>query len=314
MHETTRKVFTGVAALAAAGGITAGIAGAAKDDKTKQRDRFGDPAGYGYGAPRVEQEALTGETKDKAEAAALAAVPGGKVVRSEKGGPDGAAYHVHVTDADGKDLLVLLDADFKVTDKLSGPPRGGPGGHRGPGGPGGPAQEALTGDAKAKAEAAATAAVPGGTIERSEKGGQNGAAYHVHMSDKDGKHVVVLLDSDFKVTDTVTEPEGGRGGMPRPEQLTGDTADKAKAAALAAVPNGTVRASFAAPDGSGAKYVVLVERKNGRPVMVLLDADFKLVKKVTRPPFGGHGRPGDPGPGGPPRGAGYAPQQDTTTT
>lgn len=295
-------MVTGVAALAAAGGITAGIAGAAKDGG-KGRERGGPPPfgpGPGYGpppgrpGPGFEHEALTGDAKTKAESAAKAAVPGGTVVRSEKGGPDGAAYHVGMTGADGKPVLVLLDSDFKVTGTLTGPPRGGRPGFGGPGGPHG-APEALTGDAKAKAEDAAKAAVPGGTVVRSQKGGPDGAAYHVHMTDADGKDVVVRLDADFTVLDTVTPPDGGRHGFGPPggppAALTGDTADKAKAAALAAVPGGTVRDAFAAPDGADAAYVVFVERSNGRPAIVLLDKDFAVVRTLTKPrQRGGHPR------------------------
>jgi len=59
----------------------------------------------------------------------------------------------------------------------------------------------LTGDAKTKAEAAATAAVPDGTIERSETDAE-GAAYEVHMTKSDGSEVTVKLDSSFNVTGT----------------------------------------------------------------------------------------------------------------
>jgi ABC-type transport system substrate-binding protein len=64
----------------------------------------------------------------------------------------------------------------------------------------------LTGDAKTKAEAAAQAAVPDGTIERSETDAE-GAAYEVHMTKSDGSEVTVKLDSSFNVTGTET----GRG-------------------------------------------------------------------------------------------------------
>ena len=57
----------------------------------------------------------------------------------------------------------------------------------------------LTGDTKTKAEAAATAAVPGGTIERSETDAE-GDAYEAHMVKSDGSHVTVKLDDAFNVT------------------------------------------------------------------------------------------------------------------
>ena len=94
---------------------------------------------------------------------------------------------------------------------------------------------------------------------------------------------------------------GGPPGraFPRPEELTGDDADKAKAAALDAVPGGTVRHSFKAPDGGpdgNVAYVVMVEKSDGSPALVLLDKDFKVVKTLDRP---GPGGPGG-GPDGPP--------------
>ena len=57
----------------------------------------------------------------------------------------------------------------------------------------------LTGDTKTKVEAAATAAVPDGTIERSETDAE-GAAYEAHMTKSDGSEVTVKLDKDFNVT------------------------------------------------------------------------------------------------------------------
>jgi hypothetical protein len=221
MHEKTKQVLTGVAALAAAGGITAGIAGAAKDSRgTRAAPADGRGGPYERRAPET---ALTGEAKDKAEAAALAAVPGGKVLRSEEDGHGVAKYEVHMTDADGAPVDVYLDADFAVTEKRAGRPGG---------------------------------------------------------------------------------PHGGPGHPPDATPLTGDAKDKAEAAAKAAVANGTVRESFAAGDFApeGAKYVVLVARDNARPVVVLLDAEFKVIRKLSGPPRRGrHGfchdgpRPGDPG-------------------
>jgi hypothetical protein len=63
----------------------------------------------------------------------------------------------------------------------------------------------LTGDAAAKATAAAKAAVPGGTIERVENDAE-GDAYEAHMVDANGNHVTVKLDSSF----TLVRVEQGR--------------------------------------------------------------------------------------------------------
>jgi len=69
----------------------------------------------GRGGPRGAQEALTGDTAAKVKAAALAKVPGGTVLRAEKGGHDGAAYHAHVRKSDGSKVVVLVNSDFEAT-------------------------------------------------------------------------------------------------------------------------------------------------------------------------------------------------------
>lgn len=306
MKENTRKLLTGVAALAAAGGITAGIAGAAKSGERPRQSGAPMHGPYG-GGPQNEPE-LTGDAKTRAEAAALDAVPGGKVMRSSQEDPAekaGATYEVHMADADGKPVKVLLDNDFKVVSKRAMPVRG-------PGGPGmgGPPHGApLTGDTAQKVRAAVLDALPGarimGVFEEDRPDAQ-GAKYEAHVVKQDGTPAEVILDQDFKVLQTRDHRDlgpGRHGGpMMPPAQLSGDTADKARAAALAAVPGGSVRAAFDAPPQSGATYAVLVTRKGARPALVLLDGDFKVVKKLTRPMFGrdrGHHGP-PPGMGGPP--------------
>ena len=157
--------------------------------------------GHGPGGPRGAREALTGDTAAKVKAAALDKVPGGTVLRAEKGGPGGAAYHAHVRKADGTEVVVLVNASFEATSVQAAPAggRGGPGGRgHGPGGPRG-GQQALTGDTAAKVKAAAEAKVPGGTVLRTEKGG-HGAAYHAHVRKADGTEVVVLVNSSFEAT------------------------------------------------------------------------------------------------------------------
>lgn len=63
----------------------------------------------------------------------------------------------------------------------------------------------LTGDAEAKARAAAAAAVPGGTIERVENDAE-GDAYEAHVTKSDGSRVTVKMDADFNVTGTEDGP------------------------------------------------------------------------------------------------------------
>jgi uncharacterized membrane protein YkoI len=57
---------------------------------------------------------LTGTTADKAKAAALAAVPGGTIIRVETDSA-GSPYEAHVTKADGTQVTVKIDTAFKVT-------------------------------------------------------------------------------------------------------------------------------------------------------------------------------------------------------
>ena len=68
---------------------------------------------------------LTGTTAAKVKAAALAAVPGGTIVRVETDS-GGAKYEAHMTKADGSNVTVKLDSSFKVTAIQDGFGAGGP--------------------------------------------------------------------------------------------------------------------------------------------------------------------------------------------
>jgi uncharacterized membrane protein YkoI len=59
---------------------------------------------------------LTGATRDRAVAAALAATGGGTVLETEAG-DDGAAYGVEVRLDDGRQVEVNLDKGFKVVNQ-----------------------------------------------------------------------------------------------------------------------------------------------------------------------------------------------------
>jgi uncharacterized membrane protein YkoI len=89
MRRRTRWIATAGLAAAMAGGIAAAAAG---DDSDQE---------------------LTGPTRDRAVAAALAATGGGTVLEAEAG-DDGAAYAVEVRLADGRQVEVNLDESFKV--------------------------------------------------------------------------------------------------------------------------------------------------------------------------------------------------------
>jgi hypothetical protein len=80
----------------------------------------------------------------------------------------------------------------------------------------GPGETLLTGTAAQKATAAAKAEVPGATIIRVETD-SDGAAYEAHMQKADGTYVTVEMDSNFKVTKTVSGfgpgPRGSSGSQ-----------------------------------------------------------------------------------------------------
>jgi hypothetical protein len=59
------------------------------------------------------ESTLTGTTAQKVRAAALAAVPGGTIIRVEIS--RNGAYEAHVRKSDGTEVVVLLDKTFKVT-------------------------------------------------------------------------------------------------------------------------------------------------------------------------------------------------------
>ncbi|HWH11924.1 MAG TPA: hypothetical protein VG165_12405 [Solirubrobacteraceae bacterium] len=168
----------------------------------------------------------------------------------------------------------------------------------------------LTGTALTQASAAAIAAVPGGTVEHANAAGKmdpSGTAYDVHVTKTDGTHVVVLEDATFKVLSVKADHgpggpggrggpggPGGRGGPGGGAALTGTTLTQASAAAIAAVPGGTVEhASAAGPNAaSGAAYDVLVGKTDGTRVVVLEDSTFKVLSVKTPPtPPQGAGKP-----------------------
>ena len=69
--------------------------------------------------------------------------------------------------------------------------------------------------------------------------------------------------------------------------LTGDDAEKAKAAALKAVPGGTIQR--VETDAEGDAFEAHMLDANGAPVTVKMDKDFNVTKTETGGP-GGHGR------------------------
>jgi hypothetical protein len=68
---------------------------------------------------------LTDGTASKVKAAALAAVPGGTVIRVETNSA-GSPYEAHVQKSDGSIVTVKIDNSFNVTSTESGFGAGGP--------------------------------------------------------------------------------------------------------------------------------------------------------------------------------------------
>ena len=149
-----------------------------------------------------------------------------------------------------------------------------------------PAETPLTGDTADKVKAAALAAVPGATVERVETD-SGGSPYEAHVTKPDGSHATVKVDKDFKVTSVENDGDhGGRGGRgpggpghgrggPAETPLTGDTADKVKAAALSAVPGATV--DRVETDSDGSPYEAHVTKPDGSHATVKVDKDFKVT-------------------------------------
>ncbi len=80
---------------------------------TGVQEMMGRGMGGRHGGPGMGETPLTGEDADKATAAAQAEIPDGTVLRVETDA-DGT-YEAHVRKADGTEVEVKMDKDFKVT-------------------------------------------------------------------------------------------------------------------------------------------------------------------------------------------------------
>jgi len=67
-----------------------------------------------WGGQRSDETLLTGDAAAKVEAAALAKVPNGTIVRVETDADGNAAYEAHMTKADGTPVTVYVDKEFEV--------------------------------------------------------------------------------------------------------------------------------------------------------------------------------------------------------
>jgi uncharacterized membrane protein YkoI len=147
----------------------------------------------------------------------------------------------------------------------------------------GKTESPLAGTDAEKATAAALAAVPGATIVRLETD-VDGAAFEAHVTKADGTEATVLMDESFAVTSVEAGGKGGRGGHgggaheangKTEAVLTGDDADKATAAALAAAPGATVER--VETDADGAAYEAHITKADGTKATVLMDDSFTVT-------------------------------------
>ncbi|MFI7298981.1 peptidase [Streptomyces sp. NPDC050121] len=105
-------------ALVACGGSDSGSdASSAAGTQQSAQSAGGAQAAGGAGGDTDDKKEppLTGDIKQKAEAAALAAYPG-TVLKSEEDAEKPGMYAVEVKQADGTSIEVYLDTSFKVTD------------------------------------------------------------------------------------------------------------------------------------------------------------------------------------------------------
>jgi hypothetical protein len=79
-----------------------------------------DPTKGGHTANGITEKLLSGDTASKVRAAASAAVPGATIDRVETDA-EGSPYEAHMTKADGSQVTVKFDANFKVTNVETGP-------------------------------------------------------------------------------------------------------------------------------------------------------------------------------------------------
>jgi hypothetical protein len=128
MDRGKPRVPRAVVATAAAVGIAAGsygVASAANDSGSSSSSSSTDVAQTApsssapdpqnpWGSKRSDETLLTGDTASKVEAAAVAKVPNGTVVRVETDADGHAAYEVHMTRADGTPVTVYVNEDFDV--------------------------------------------------------------------------------------------------------------------------------------------------------------------------------------------------------
>lgn len=103
-----------VAAAAVSGGAIANAATSSSATPTAKPPAKHDPSKGGHTANGKTEKLLTGDVAAKVKAAALAKVSG-TVERVETNVDSSAPYEAHIRKADGTEVEVKVDKDFKVT-------------------------------------------------------------------------------------------------------------------------------------------------------------------------------------------------------
>jgi hypothetical protein len=124
MRSTRQGFPKALAALAVAIGIAGGsygIASAASGNSSSSSSGTSTstamqpaPSSQPWGAQRPDETLLTGDAESKVQAAALAKVPGGTVVRVETDADGNAVYEAHMTKSDGTPVTVYVDKSYNV--------------------------------------------------------------------------------------------------------------------------------------------------------------------------------------------------------
>jgi hypothetical protein len=110
----------GIASAASGSGSTAatttasGLASSASPSQTGPTGQVAPSASNPWGGQRSDETLLTGDAKAKVQAAALAKVTGGTIVRIETDADGHAAYEAHMTKQDGTPVTVYVDKQFNV--------------------------------------------------------------------------------------------------------------------------------------------------------------------------------------------------------
>jgi hypothetical protein len=102
------------AASAAATTTTSGLSSSPSTAQVGPSPQTAPSASNPWGGQRSDETLLTGDAKAEVQAAALAEVPSGTIVRIETDADGHAAYEAHMTKQDGTPVTVYVDKQFDV--------------------------------------------------------------------------------------------------------------------------------------------------------------------------------------------------------